>query len=53
MSEPGTYRRVSDHVQSVDASAAHAGAAAADHEDEPMDRGEWQDHAVDPRENRE
>jgi len=49
----GTYWRVSDHVQSVDAATGHAAEVAASHEDEPMAYDEWQDHAVDPRKDRE
>ena len=44
---------MSDHVQSVDAATGHAAEVAASHEDEPMAYDEWQDHAVDPRKDRE
>jgi hypothetical protein len=50
----GTYWRVSDHDQSADAAAGHASAALADRETDeetPMME-EWQDHAVDPRTDR-
>lgn len=49
----GIYWRVSDHVRSVDAAADHANAVAASHEDEPLAYDDWQEHAVDPRENRD
>lgn len=49
----GTYWRVSDHVRSVDATGAHAADVAARYEDDPMAYDEWQEHAVDPREDRE
>ena len=49
----GIYWRISDHVRSLDAAASHAGEAAASHEDEPLAYDEWQEHAVDPRDNRE
>ncbi|WP_101294843.1 winged helix-turn-helix domain-containing protein [Halegenticoccus soli] len=49
----GTYWRISDHVRSVDAAVAHANAVAASYEDEPLAYDEWQEHAVDPREERE
>lgn len=49
----GNYWRVSDHVQSVDAATAHAGDVAASHEDEPMVSEDWQEYAVDPRDNRD
>lgn len=49
----GIYWRVSDHVGSLNAAAAHADGVAASYEDEPMAYDEWQEHAVDPRENRE
>ncbi|WP_129114704.1 MarR family transcriptional regulator [Halegenticoccus tardaugens] len=45
----GTYWRVSDHVRSLDAAAAHTAAVAANHEERPFDYDEWQEHAVDPR----
>jgi predicted transcriptional regulator len=46
----GTYWRVSDHVQSLTAAAAHADAVAASHEDDLFEYDEWQEYAVDPRE---
>lgn len=49
----GMYWRASDHVQSLDAAAAHAAAVAESYEDEPMTYDEWQEHAVDPRDDRE
>ena len=49
----GNYWRVSDHVRSVDAATGHAGEVAASHEDEPISYDEWQEYAVDPREDRE
>ncbi|WP_256546710.1 winged helix-turn-helix domain-containing protein [Halobellus inordinatus] len=49
----GIYWRVSDHVRSLDATAAHADDVAASYEDEPIAYDEWQAHAVDPREGRE
>ncbi|WP_148414600.1 MarR family transcriptional regulator [Haloferax sp. KTX1] len=49
----GTYWRVSDHVLSLDAAANHAAATAASREEEPFDYDEWQQHAVDPRQQRD
>ncbi|WP_435194436.1 helix-turn-helix transcriptional regulator [Natronomonas sp. EA1] len=49
----GTYWRVSDHEESLNAAANHASDVAASHEEEPLDYDEWQEHAVDPRETRE
>ncbi|MFA1610280.1 winged helix-turn-helix domain-containing protein [Halobellus rubicundus] len=49
----GVYWRVSDHVRSLDAAAAHTDDVAASYEDEPMAYDEWQEHAVDPRKERE
>lgn len=49
----GNYWRVSDHEQSVDAAANLTSTVADSHEDEPFDYEDWQEHAVDPRENRE
>lgn len=49
----GTYWRVSDHVRSLDASVNHAGAVAASHEASSFEYDEWQEHAVDPREERD
>ncbi|MFC6614881.1 MarR family transcriptional regulator [Halopenitus salinus] len=49
----GIYWRVSDHARSLDAAAAHADDVAASHEEEPFAYDEWQEHAVDPRDDRE
>lgn len=49
----GHYWRVSDHVRSVGAATGHAGDVAASYEDEPMAYDEWQNYAVDPREDRD
>lgn len=49
----GTYWRISDHAESLEAAASHADAVATSHEDDPFDYEEWAQHAVDPRENRE
>lgn len=51
----GTYWRVSDHDQSLDASAGHATAALAAREtdEETPVMTEWQEHAVDPRTHRD
>lgn len=49
----GKYWRVSDHVRSVDAATGHASEVAASHEDEPMAYDDWQDYAVDPRDDRD
>lgn len=49
----GTYWRVSDHARSVDAAAGHGSAVAESHEETSFRYDEWQDHAVDPREDRE
>jgi hypothetical protein len=49
----GIYWRVSDHTRSLDAAAAHADDVAASHEEEPFAYDEWQEHAVDPRDDRE
>ncbi|QSG09773.1 helix-turn-helix domain-containing protein [Halapricum desulfuricans] len=49
----GHYWRVSDHVRSVTAATGHADAVATSHEDEPIAYDEWQDYAVDPREDRD
>lgn len=49
----GIYWRISDHVRSVDAAAAHANETAASDEEEPPAYEEWQAHAVDPRVDRE
>lgn len=49
----GHYWRVSDHARSVDGATAHGSETASNHEDESIDHEEWQEHAVDPREQRE
>ncbi|WP_324759525.1 winged helix-turn-helix domain-containing protein [Haloarcula sp. GH36] len=49
----GKYWRVSDHVQSVDEATAHASETAASYETEPMAYEAWQEHASDPRDDRE
>ena len=49
----GTYWRVSDHVESLDAAVGHADAVAASREEESFAYDEWQEHAVDPRDQRE
>lgn len=49
----GRYWKVSDHERSTDAAVDHANEVAASHEDEPFAFDEWQEHAVDPREDRE
>jgi len=49
----GTYWRISDHVRSVDAATNHTADTAASYEDAPLAYDEWQEHAVDPRENRD
>lgn len=49
----GTYWRISDHLWSVDAATGRAADVAASHEDEPLGYDEWQEHAVDPRKERE
>ncbi len=49
----GTYWRVSDHVQSVNAATSHARDVAASHEDDPLAYDEWQEYAVDPRQDRD
>ncbi len=50
----GTYWRISEHDQSVDAATEHAGSVLASREsdDETPRMAEWQEHAVDPRERR-
>jgi DNA-binding MarR family transcriptional regulator len=48
-----TYWRVSDHARSLDAALGHAGDAVEDREDAPLDPGQWQAFAVDPRDDRE
>ena len=49
----GKYWRSSDHVRSLDAAVAHGDAVATSRENERSAYDEWQDHAVDPREQRE
>lgn len=51
----GTYWRVSDHDRSVDASAGQAAAAMAEREaeEETPRMAAWQEHAVDPRDQRD
>jgi transcription initiation factor IIE alpha subunit len=49
----GKYWRISNHVRSIDAATAHADEVAASHEDAPFERDEWQEYAVDPREQRD
>lgn len=49
----GTYWRISDHDRSLDAAVGQATAVAASHEDEPFAYDEWQEYAVDPRDQRE
>lgn len=48
----GRYWRVSDHLRSVEAATEHAGEATAAREENPPDPEQWEDHAVDPREER-
>lgn len=49
----GIYWRISDHVCSLDASTSHTGAVAASYGEASFEYDEWQEHAVDPRRNRE
>ena len=49
----GKYWRISDHVRSLDAAVSHGDAVATSREDDPFAYDEWQEHAVDPREQRE
>ncbi|WP_254824245.1 MarR family transcriptional regulator [Haloglomus halophilum] len=49
----GRYWRISDHERSADAAVSHASEVAASHEGEPFAYDEWQEHATDPREDRE
>ncbi|WP_459192910.1 winged helix-turn-helix domain-containing protein [Halosimplex sp. J119] len=51
----GKYWRISDHERSVDAAADHAAAtlAARESEEETPRMGDWQEHAVDPRDHRD
>jgi len=48
----GTYWRISDHEQTVDAATAHGAETLSDREAETPAFEEWQDHAVDPRDHR-
>lgn len=43
---------MSDHVESLNVAVDHADAAAASREDESFAYDEWQEHAVDPRDQR-
>lgn len=49
----GKYWRISDHDRSLDDAVDHAGAVAASRETEAFEYQQWQEHAVDPREDRE
>ncbi len=49
----GRYWRISDHDRSIDAATAHASEVAESHEESPFEYDEWQEYAVDPREQRE
>ena len=51
----GTYWRISDHDRSLDASTGQAAAVLAEREtdEETPVMADWQDHAVDPRSNRD
>lgn len=49
----GIYWRISDHERSLDAAVAHASEVASSHEETPFEYDEWQQHAVDPRANRD
>lgn len=49
----GRYWRISDHDLSLTTAITHADTVAASHEDEQFEYDEWQEHATDPRENRE
>ncbi len=49
----GTYWRISDHVRSLDGAVVHTEAAAASHDEDSFVYKEWQEHAVDPRDDRE
>lgn len=49
----GTYWRVSDHARSVDAATGHASDVAARREGESPAYEEWQENAVDPRDDRD
>lgn len=48
----GTYWRVSDHVRSLDGAITQTGAVAASHERASFAYDDWQEHAVDPRDDR-
>jgi len=49
----GQYWRISNHDRSVDAATAHASDVAESHDKVPFEYDEWQQYAVDPREQRE
>jgi predicted transcriptional regulator len=49
----GKYWRLSDHERSLDAAVDHAAAVAESYEEDPFQYDEWQEHAVDPRKDRE
>lgn len=51
----GEYWRISDHDRSSDAAVRHAAASLADREaeGETPSMGEWEEHAVDPRDRRD
>ena len=49
----GQYWRISNHDRSVGAATIHASEVAASHEEAPFEYDEWQQYAVDPREQRE
>lgn len=47
------YWRLSDHAESVNAAVRDGSRVAAESEETPFDREEWEAFAADPRENRE
>lgn len=51
----GKYWRISDHDRSADAAVRHASTTLADREaeGETPSIGEWEEHAVDPRDHRD
>jgi hypothetical protein len=49
----GRYWRISDHVRGIEAATAHAGEVAVSHEETPFEYDDWQEYAVDPREQHE
>jgi hypothetical protein len=49
----GNYWRVSDHENSVGAATNLTSNVADSHEDESFDYEDWQEHAVDPRKDRD